>query len=79
METFKGFEVVNEHDGDVIRQWDNNGQRKIDDIFGPYLSFHVAILQKQEQYLKDLDVPFITTETDEGKYIWKEQKAEHVR
>ena len=79
MPTFKGSKITNEYKGDLIRQWENNGSRKVDDIFGPYKPYQLTMLKGTEDYLKDLNVPFITTCTNNEYSVWKEQKAEHVR
>lgn len=77
--TFMGETVVSEYKGDKIRNWFLNNTRKVDDIFGPYFIFQKTILEKQEQYLKRLGVPFITTVFNHQYRIWKEQKVEHVK
>jgi hypothetical protein len=79
MDEFKGLKVSNEFRQFAIRNWDNTGTRKIDDIFGPYLPYQLTMLSRQEEYLRALNVPFITTSQDSGYRIWKEQKAEHIR
>jgi hypothetical protein len=79
MDRFKGLDVCNEYKGDLVRQWRNTGTRKVDDIFGPYHPYQQVMLRDQEDYLRALDVPFITTTQDSGYRIWKEQKAEHIR
>jgi len=51
METFKGLKVTNEYKGDQVKQWQNNGTREIDNIFGPYLDTRaeIELLIKQEK------------------------------
>ena len=80
METFKGLKVTNEYKGDQVKQWQNNGTREIDNIFGPYLDTRteIDILIKQEKYLENLNIPFITTVLNGNYMIWKEKKAPHV-
>jgi len=80
---FRGMNVSNAHEPEKIRQWVNNGSRIVDDIFGPYYSYRrdIARLKRQEAYLVNLRVPFITTMWGKPlQYkIWKEQKAPHIR
>ena len=79
MSTFKGVTVSNEYNGSKIRSWDITGAREVDDIFGPYQPYQLAMLGTQEDYLRGLDVPFITTCQNNQYTIWKEKRAEHVR
>ena len=79
MTQFLENKIVNEYRGGKIRNWLLNGTRKIDDIFGPYLPTENDILEKQDDYLIKLKVPFITTENMNLRCIWKEQKVAHVK
>ena len=78
MNEFKGFDVSNEYRGDVIRQWVNNKSKVVDDIFGPFKNYQLSALKSWEDHLIELEVPFITTVSNNEYTIWKEQKAEHV-
>jgi len=79
METFRDQKITNEYNGFLIKAWDGDEERKVDDIFGPYPAYMESVKDRQEEYLMNLKIPFITTIKGSVWTIFKEQKAKHVK
>ena len=70
---FRGQEITNSHNASIIKMWDINKAKKVDDIVNG------KNVTKWEDYFISLNTPFITTVQGKQYKIWKEQRAEHVK